>query len=312
MPLIRGAVMGEGDFSIAVSGSTRRPDRAARWNVWETTVLSEKQRQQCSSTNYVWAPSKWGRNNLISNGIDANRIAVVPLGVDVNFFKPGARRERKFRFLMVGKWEVRKYPTGLIRAYMEEFSDREGVELYLHAHNPYFKGFSVQEEVTKEGFSHRADLILGSPCSSAELRNLYQEADCFVLPTRAEGWGLPILEAMACGIPAIVTRYSAPVDFVTDDNGYLIDVAEMVPAIDPAFRIASGLWAEPDISHLRRLMREAFEDHEARRSKGTRARATAERFTWENSAELALRAIEGHLNPSPDQHVDSAPASVVS
>src|SRR5207302_1409289 len=55
-----------------------------------------------------------------------------------------------------------------------------------------------------------------------ELAGLYTACDCLVHPYRGEGFGLPIAEAMACGLPVIVTGYGAALDFCNDENAFLI------------------------------------------------------------------------------------------
>jgi glycosyltransferase involved in cell wall biosynthesis len=297
----RGQTHPQADFGVVVIGQPTQPVRSARWIVWETTQLPAHQREVCDSVAFLWAPSEWGRQMLINNGIDSSRVALVPLGVDCGFFQPEPPTTRsRFRFLMVGKWEIRKFSEGLLHAFATEFGENEDVELFLHAHNPYLPGFSLAEEVERTGVANTANIVLGSACSQADLRALYQSADCFVLPTRAEGWGLPILESMACGVPAIVTRYSAPLDYVTEDNGYLLDVARMVDARDSLYGIDGGQWAEPDIGHLRFLMRHVFEHRDEVREKGRCARRDAQRFTWKNSAEVAVAAIERHMGSTRD------------
>ena len=284
------------DFSVVVTGQPRRRKSSSRWVVWETTELPERQRDACEAVEYLWTPSTWGRANLLANGFAAERIAIVPEGVDTRFFTPAEERGsgRPFRFLMVGKWEERKFPEGLLRAFTKEFKPSEPVELYLHAHNSYLPGFSLAQAVAATASNDHA-IVLGAPCDKAALRSLYRSADCFVLPTRAEGWGLPILESMSCGVPAIVTRYSAPLDYVDDSNGYLIDVQRLVEAHDPVFDIHTGLWAEPDEHHLAHLMRQAFRETGERMAKGAQARNSAMAFTWRNAARTSLEAISGHL-----------------
>lgn len=63
-----------------------------------------------------------------------------------------------------------------------------------------------------------------------DMATLYRSADCFVISTRGEGWGMPILEAMACGLPAIATNWSSQVDFFNETNGYPVDVASLIDA----------------------------------------------------------------------------------
>lgn len=294
--LFRGLRNKPSEFGVVIRGTPFAQERSARWIVWETTVLPAAQRELCATTRFLWAPSTWGRNNLIANGIDAARIAVVPEGVDAGFFRPGPRQPGRFRFLMVGKWENRKFTEGLVRAFAEEFKAGEPVELYLQAHNPYLANFSLKAKIEATGVEDKGNIILGEPCPLNALKGLYQSADCFVLPTRAEGWGLPILESMACGIPAIVTHYSAPVDYINESNGYPLQVARMVEAHDDDFGIHTGMWAEPDVAHLRYLMRAAYQDREQRIEKGRQARLTAERFTWHAAADIALRTIRQHLD----------------
>jgi glycosyltransferase involved in cell wall biosynthesis len=296
LPLIRGLRNKPSDFGVVIRGNPLVQERSARWIVWETTELSDAQKQLCASTQFLWTPSTWGRENLLSNGIDSSRVAVVPEGVDSDFFRPGSKRNGRFRFLMVGKWEQRKFIDGLLQAFNEEFSSQEDVELYLHAHNPYMPHMSPKKRLEQAGFSNAGNIILGEPCTLPELRQLYQSANCFVLPTRAEGWGLPILESMACGVPAIVTRYSAPIDYLNEENSYLLDVKRMVDAHDDDFDIHTGQWAEPDVAHLRHLMRTAFQDRQQLSEKGRMARITAEKFTWKHAAEIALQRIYQHLS----------------
>lgn len=284
-----------GDFGIVIAGRQSYPHTTACWNVWETTQLPVSQKQLCEAADYIWTPSCWGRQNVIGNGFNPEKVSIVPQGVDSDFFTPGPKYSGNFRFLMVGKWEERKFQDGLVKAFAAEFHPGERVELVLHAHNPYIQGFSMKKKLEDLGISNRNNIKLSEKCNQIALRELYRSAHCFVMPTRAEGWGLPILEAMACGVPAIVTRYSAPLDFVTEENGYLLNVERLVDAHDDDFGIHSGQWAEPDIRHLRFLMRRAFENRGEVLDKGRVAHGDAGHFSWRHSAQTAYRTIIKHL-----------------
>lgn len=73
-----------------------------------------------------------------------------------------------------------------------------------------------------------------------EMPRLYAAADAFVLPTRGEGWGLPIMEAMAMGLPTIATNWSGPSEFMTEENSFPvpIDGVESIP------KQPSSVWAK--------------------------------------------------------------------
>ena len=101
----------------------------------------------------VWTPSRWGREQLIANGLPAERIRVVPEGVDADRFapQPAARPEddHTFRMLCVGKWEKRKGVDDLVSAFCRAFSSGEDVELVLACHNPYLKDFDARQALDR-------------------------------------------------------------------------------------------------------------------------------------------------------------------
>lgn len=124
---------------------------------------------------------------------------------------------------------------------------------------------------------------------------LIQRSDAFVLPTRAEGWGLPILEAMACALPCIVTDYSGLTEFANERNCYLIRVKEMCKVEDPEFfdpRYDWGEWAQPDPDHLRHLMRYVYENSDEAGDKGRLACQDARRlWSWDHAARIAITYV---------------------
>jgi len=125
---------------------------------------------------------------------------------------------------------------------------------------------------------------------------LYRASDAFVLATRGEGWGLPLLEAMACGLPVITTGIGPIREYATDQTALLLDY-ELVPArdsqdstFDHAFRW--GRWAEPDVLQLRRFMRWLYEHRGEGRELGRRAAQEARLgWTWRHAVAKALTAL---------------------
>ena len=114
-----------------------------------------------------------------------------------------------------------------------------------------------------------------STLSAAEMPRLYRAADAFALPSRGEGWGRPLQEAMLMGLPTIATRWSGHLEFMNDENSWLLE-CQIVDVPAAGWREAAiyqgHRWAEPDRLHLRRVLREVFENREAARSRGAVAR----------------------------------------
>ena len=267
--------------------------------VWETTRLPARKRSVLDAMDEIWVPSSWGRAILIDNGIGESRIRVVPEGVDTDVFTPppqhGAERVRAwFRFLCVGKWEERKGIADLVVAFCEEFRPQEPVELLLHCYN-YCVPVDPAVELSRLAGHRHPRITMSRPRSLQSLVQLYQSSDAFVMPTRAEGWGLPILEAMACGLPVIVTDYSAPTDFLDASVAYLIPVEKMVSVHDPWFYPGGedhGQWAQPDLKALKFLMRYVYENRSEAKKKGELARRhVCRHWTWDHAAHVAYRHL---------------------
>jgi len=265
--------------------------------VWETTRLPADKRAQLQAMDEVWTPSRWGREMFVANGLAPERVFVVPEGVDTNRFVPRPRgpEEEPFRFLCVGKWEARKGVGDLVRCFAETFSPDENVELVIHAHNQWLPGFDSARVIRTALGGRPARVRASEPVNEDGLAALYTACDAFVLPTRAEGWGLPIAEAMSCGLPVIVTNYSAPAEVVHEGVGYPLRVAGMTAVRDPYFYPGPtdfGVWAEPDWEHLRTLLRWVADHKEEAAAKGRQARQEAcARWTWDHAAEVAMRRL---------------------
>ena len=92
---------------------------------------------------------------------------------------------------------------------------------------------------------------------------LYKSVSSFVLPTRGEGWCLPCVEAMACGLPIIVTNYSGPLSYLNESFSYPIKVRDI---------LNDDGTAEPDLKESIRLMRHLYKNRREGKRKGRLAR----------------------------------------
>ena len=272
------------------------------YTVWESTKVPDDWIDPLKAVDMIWVPSNWGRQIMIENGFSEDKIEVVPGGVDSEIFSPLAKphpelsKIDKFKFIHVGRYEERKGTPQLIRAFDEEFGGSDGVVLVLVSHNPFIENFDLWNEINKLDIKHHDQVIAIEPFKEhATMASLFTACDAAIFPSRAEGWGLPILEAMACGLPAITTDYSAPTEFVSEANAYLLSY-ELCDITQPYFLSHSGnygKWAEPDGQQLRQLMREVFENRRDAKIRGLGAAIeVAHRWTWDHAVDIAIDILE--------------------
>jgi GT2 family glycosyltransferase len=253
--------------------------------------------RQANLMDEVWVPSRFNVETFVSSGV-RTPVRTMPLGIDAAYFAPemlGRKPRETFTFLSIFEWGDRKAPEILLRAFADEFQKTEPVALVCKVNN-FDPSVDVRAEVRKARLARdggRIVLAINQILEHYELGALYASADCFVLPTRGEGWGMPILEAMASGLPVIATNWSAQTDFMTEENAFPIDVARLVPAVAKCPYYAGFRWAEPSYEHLRYLMRYVYENQAAARAVGLRAADEVRaRWTWQNAARAIMRRID--------------------
>jgi glycosyltransferase involved in cell wall biosynthesis len=166
----------------------------------------------------------------------------------------------------------RKNPVGLIEAYRLAFPTADGTTLVIKVINGDQDILSMER--IRIAAADRDDiLVLEEYLSHGEIGALMDAADCYVSLHRSEGFGLTMAEAMALGKPVIATRYSGNLDFMDDDNAYLVPwTAASVP--EGCYPYPAGArWADPDLDVAARIMRHVFEHPEEARDTGARARS---------------------------------------
>lgn len=248
----------------------------------------------------LWVPSAFVRDMYVAGGVDPERVVSIPNGVDLDLFRPGTdetRRADGVRFLFVGGLIWRKAPDVLLNAWRRAFPDRDDVTLVIKdfgADGVYRDGdrAAISEYVTS-GARPRIEL-LDEKLSPAELAALYRSCDVLVHPYRGEGFAMPVLEAMACGLPVIVTAGGPTDEFCPPEAGWRISSTRtpFSEARCGPFDTVGLPWVlTPDEDHLAALLREAAAGEEERRRRGAVARTAAERLSWDAVAESYRKRI---------------------
>jgi alpha-maltose-1-phosphate synthase len=179
-------------------------------------------RAEYAAADCIVLPSTAAVNSFAAAGENCQKLACVQLGVDHRCFRPAEGRTvppaRNFRVLFPARLELLKGLPYLLRAW--EIAALPDAELVL-------AGNSVQEsEAVLQSFSKRNVRILPHVPRN-ELTALYQSADVVVLPTLSDGFGLVLLEALACGVPVITTPNSGGPDCVEEGiNGFIVPIRD--------------------------------------------------------------------------------------
>lgn len=251
----------------------------------------------------VWVYTTYLKMCYIRSGIPEEKVQVVPCGIDPMQFNPEQKPSDwvnsvaagRFCFLFNGGTTLRKGIDILINAYLSEFKSHEPVCMIIKDSQMYEKGIAskIKELARRNDVAHI--VYTDQNFSHEELAGLYSACDCYVHPYRAEGFGLPIAEAMACGKPVIVTGAGSCLDFVEPDTGFFIKCSPEkmkdrnvsgMPTVDKPF------WMVPDMNHLQSVMRYVYRNYYIAKEKGALAgeRIRAE-HTWRHAAARASERI---------------------
>jgi glycosyltransferase involved in cell wall biosynthesis len=126
----------------------------------------------------------------------------------------------------------------------------------------------------------------------SQLGSFYRSADCFISAGRGEGWDMPLMEAMACGLPTIATDWGAHTEFVHEEIAYPLRVKGTIPAVAKCPYYDGFFWADPDPDHLRFLLRQVYDNRDEARTKGAAAaREMAAKWTWDRSASRIVERL---------------------
>jgi glycosyltransferase involved in cell wall biosynthesis len=253
--------------------------------MFETDRIPDFWVERCNAMDEVWVPTEFNVRTFSESGVDARKLKVVRAGVDTDLFRPGVKplklpRARSFNFLSVFDVQPRKGSDLLMRAYVSEFKPDEDVALILklsqhsdrHSDPAAQVCYFIEKEIGVRLEKCPPIILLNRFLSQADMAGLYATAGAFVLPTHGEGYGRPLMEALSAELPVIATRWSGQLDFLTDENSYLIDVEGLVPASVEEECFAGHLWAQPSLEHLRKLMRQVHSNRTEARARAQQGR----------------------------------------
>lgn len=256
----------------------------------------------------IWCPSRHTASAVRETGIsglktEIKNVKVIPHGHDPKIFKPRGKKsnlhdEKYFTFLFVGGWSQgladRKGLDIVYKAFKNEFKDDEKVRLITKITSIYNKPNYDPLKILKSiQIKHNPKAIgITQDVPQSLLPELYRSADVLVYPSKAEGFGMTALESMACGTPVMSSCYGGQMDFVDEDNGWIIKKGTKTSATDPLYIYDFTNWFVTDWQEWAKKMRYVFEHQDEVKKKRLRALKDVKKWTWENAAKKAIRELE--------------------
>ena len=199
---------------------------------------NERARKMLEDTDYIFSPSSYVTDSFLRRGWSANRIFYLPYPVDLEVFRPrvenrGSRVEgRPLRVICTGSVSVRKGFPYLLEAMRIIRGERDAVLMLT----------DVVESSMKEILLKFSDVpIEWSPALPHELlAERLRSADVFALLSLEDGFARTVTEALACGLPAVVSRHTGALDFIRPGlNGEIVPMCDAPAAADAILRCAN-------------------------------------------------------------------------
>lgn len=258
----------------------------------------------------LWVPSTFVRDCYVRDGVHAQKVFVVPNGVSQSFFEevPPLQlpTQKRFRFLFVGGTIPRKGIDILLDGYTRAFTRADDVALVIKdfGTNTFYRGQNFVEQI--RWFQKQPEVpeivYIGEELDERQMNGMYRACHALVHPYRGEGFGLPIAEAMACGLPVIVTGFGAAMDFCDAERAWLIPAeVEYFPdnLVGEAETVNRPFWAKPQRNTMESLMEQVYRNYSQAKERAERAAQwVRENLTWTHAARIAgerLLAITGSI-----------------
>jgi glycosyltransferase involved in cell wall biosynthesis len=246
-------------------------------------VFVHTYRSSVSKADLILTDSAYSKADMISRlGVPAAKIVVAPLGFDSDMFHRGPAGSAEGRELLgryaidrpyilhVGRGDPRKNLVRLVQSYRMLTARRRDLDFQLVLSGPLGWGYQPLLQLLKEP-SLRNRVILTGPVPDCELTVLYGQATAFAMPSLYEGFGLPVLEAMACGTPVMSSNRSSL----------------------PEIAGEAALYFDPEsVEEMSEAMERVLTDSAWREELVGKGLQRAQQFSWEACARTTLAALK--------------------
>lgn len=233
--------------------------RRIGWTMWESDRIPDGSRYSRKAPFGDWAslinehteqlivPCQHNKELFEACGVKVP-VTVIPYGLDTDIWPFHEREERDtFTVVLYGDLTERKGPFEAVVAFQRAFPKERNVRLILktqyghlgRGHMPLIRDDRI--------------VVINETWSRSQLIRLLHDADCFLWPSKGEGFGLPPLQAMLTGLPVVMTTHTGMAEYYDPKYFYEIRTAGMQEA--PLY----GRWYVPDVDHAAEQLRYVYE-----------------------------------------------------
>jgi len=277
------------------------------YNILLTTLESKTAHEgflmRSAQYNEVWVPCRDNEKTLRKSKMNKKYLKVMPEGVDVDVWSPNKGilekyKSKKYTFFFNGDWSWRKGIDTLIRSWGRAFHKTDNVRLLIQSHYQGCDDDKARDRIDQEleiflekyKIEDYAEItVLKDWFKEEEFPKLYNTVDCFIMPTRGEAWGLPIIQSMSCAKPVIVTGWGGQTDYVTKNTGYFIPVKEFKKMDEDTNLVVDFYkdqkFAYTDHVEVADIMQHVYENQIEAANKGRSGREhIIKNWTWQHAA----------------------------
>lgn len=284
---------------------------------YESSILPAGWNSYHNHVDYILPSSQYCKDIFTDASIPNNKVVVLPLGIDfdqLNSTKDNflLKTKKKIKILNVSIPHVRKNIPLIVDAFLKEFNNDDDVCLVIKSSAlpkiDQAYEINVLEAITAVMSKNREEMPNKKPpqiefvdFKFKNLATLYDQCDAIVNVASSEGFGLPLLEAMARGKIVAAPKYGGVLDFLNKDNSLLIDTAEVyAPANYQYWHASNGATiGYPIIESTQKVLRTIYEDSQKLQDKfAVNMKNTTEKYTWHNTAQKVIDLFDGKIETS--------------
>ncbi len=179
----------------------------------------EQELVEYEEADAIVTPSSFARRSFLAQGVPQQKLITVPYGADLSAFRPVPKEDDKFRVIFCGGLTIQKGVHYLLQAFSE--LRLPNAELWLVGNvAPEIQPFLERYR--------RADIIAHGAKPQSKLLWYYGQGSIFCLPSLQDGFGMVILQAMACGLPAICSTNTAGEDVIREGiDGFVVPIRDV-------------------------------------------------------------------------------------